>query len=87
MALAHSKLTAQGQISVPASVRAKLGIGPGETIEWNEEDGKIVVRRAGLYSSADMHGALFGKRLPKPRSLEALKAGVQAYIKARHARR
>ena len=29
MALAHSKLTAQGQISVPATIRRKLGIGPG----------------------------------------------------------
>src|ERR1035441_9357945 len=29
MAIAHSKLTAQGQISVPVDVRRKLGIGPG----------------------------------------------------------
>ena len=29
MTLAHSKLTAQGQISVPAEIRRKLGIGPG----------------------------------------------------------
>jgi AbrB family looped-hinge helix DNA binding protein len=87
MALARSKLTAQGQISVPATVRAKLGIGPGETLEWSEEDGRIVVRRAGRYSSTDMHRALFGKRLPQPQSLEELKAGVRAYIRTRHARR
>ena len=58
MALAHSKLTAQGQISVPAKVRSKLGVGPGGVLEWDEEDGKIVVRRAGRFSS--------GKRLAAP---------------------
>ncbi len=47
MAIAHSKLTAQGQISVPMDVRRKLGISPGSVLEWEEEGGKIVVRRAG----------------------------------------
>ena len=87
MALAHSKLTAQGQISVPAKVRARLGIAPGGILEWDEEGGKIVVRRAGRYTSADLHRALFPRGVPKPRSLEELKKGVAAYIKARHARR
>jgi AbrB family looped-hinge helix DNA binding protein len=34
MPIAKSKVTAQGQISVPAEVRKKLGIGPGSTLEW-----------------------------------------------------
>lgn len=29
MPIARSKVTAQGQISVPAEVRRKLGVGPG----------------------------------------------------------
>ena len=61
MALAYSKLTAQGQISVPSKVRTKLGVGPGGVLEWDEEDGKIVVRRAGRFSSQDLHSALFPK--------------------------
>jgi AbrB family looped-hinge helix DNA binding protein len=59
MALAHSKLTAQGQISVPAKVRHKLGIGPGSVLEWDEDGDQIVVRRAAGYTSEDIHGALF----------------------------
>jgi AbrB family looped-hinge helix DNA binding protein len=55
MAIAHSRLTAQGQISVPAAVRRKLGLGPGSTLEWHEEGEKIVVRRLGRFSSADLH--------------------------------
>ncbi|PYP88846.1 MAG: hypothetical protein DMF61_05625 [Blastocatellia bacterium AA13] len=35
MVLAQSKLTAQGQISVPAEVRRKLGLGPGSVLEWD----------------------------------------------------
>ena len=60
MAIARSKLTAQGQISIPANVRRKLGIGPGSVLEWEEEGNKIVVRRAGAFSAEDIHRVLFG---------------------------
>jgi AbrB family looped-hinge helix DNA binding protein len=86
MAIAHSKLTAQGQISVPVEVRRKLGIGPGSVLEWEEEGEKIVVRRAGRYTSEDVHRALFPEE-PEPRTLEELEEGVRRYVKARHARR
>jgi len=33
MTILHSKVTAQGQISVPAEIRRKLGIGPGSVLE------------------------------------------------------
>jgi AbrB family looped-hinge helix DNA binding protein len=86
MALAHSRLTAQGQISVPAEVRKKLGVGPGAVLEWDEEDGQVVVRRAGRYSSEEIHRAVFRKP-PEAKSLDDLKEGVKRYIKGRHARR
>jgi AbrB family looped-hinge helix DNA binding protein len=86
MVVAHSKVTAQGQISVPAEVRRRLGIGPGSILEWEEEDGRIVVRRAGRYTSEDVHRALF-EETPEPRTLEELKAGVKTYVKSRHALR
>ncbi len=86
MAIAHSKLTAQGQISVPAEVRRRLGVGPGSILEWEEEGEKIVVRRAGRYTSEDVHQALFQEE-PKPRALEELKEGIRQYVKTRHARR
>ena len=86
MAIAQSRLTAQGQISVPAAVRRKLGIGPGATLEWHEEDERIVVRRVGRFTSADVHEALFSSP-PKRRSLAELKAGLESYARRRHARR
>jgi antitoxin PrlF len=85
MTIAESRLTAQGQISVPAEVRRKLGIGPGSTLEWQEEGDKIVVRRVGRFSSAELHDALFQAE-PARKRLADLKAGVRAHMKRRHAR-
>ena len=86
MALAHSKLTAQGQISVPAKVRHKLGVGPGSVLEWDDEGDRVVVRKAGRVTSDDIHRFLFG-RAPKPRTVADLKSGIRRHIKRRHARR
>jgi AbrB family looped-hinge helix DNA binding protein len=86
MALAHSKVTSQGQVSVPAKVRQRLGVGPGSVLEWDEQGDQVVVRRAGRFSSLDIHQAVFAKT-PKPRSLDELKAGIRAHVRKRHAGR
>ena len=86
MALAHSKLTAQGQVSVPAKVRKKLGVGPGSVLEWDDDGEQIVVRRAGRFSSEDVHRSVFATP-PKPRTPEDLKKGVPQYMKRRRAGR
>jgi antitoxin PrlF len=86
MAIAHSKVTAQGQISVPAKVRRKLGVGPGSVLEWDEQGELVVVRRAGRYTSDDVHRALFPRRPPEVRTVEEMKAGVRQYMKKRRAR-
>jgi len=86
MAIAHSKLTAQGQISVPAKVRRKLGIGPGSVLEWDDDGGQVVVRRVGRYTSEDVHRSLFPTP-PKPKTLAELKAGGRRHSRSRRARR
>jgi antitoxin PrlF len=85
--IAHSKLTAQGQVSVPAAVRRRLGVGPGAVLEWDDDGGAVIVRRAGRYSSQDVHQALFPKRRPKRKTLEQLKEGLARHSRKRHARR
>ena len=86
MALAHSKLTAQGQISVPAKIRKKLGVGPGSVLEWDDDGDQIVVRRAGRFSSEEIHRTLFATP-PRPKTLADLKAGVRQHVKRRRAGR
>ncbi len=86
MALAQSRLTAQGQISVPAEIRRRLGIGPGAVLEWDQDGDRIVVRKAGKITSDDMHRALFPKGPPKRKTLGELKEGIKRHIRGRHAR-
>lgn len=87
MSLARSRITAQGQVSVPAEIRRRLGVAPGSIIEWDAEGDTIVVRRVRRCTSTDIHKALFPDGPPAARSLTELKAGVRAAVKARHARR
>ena len=86
MPIAQSKITSQGQISVPKDVRRKLGVGPGSILEWDEEGDKIVVRRAGKYTFEDIHNAIFKGRKPKRRSLKEMKEGIAEYVRERYAR-
>jgi AbrB family looped-hinge helix DNA binding protein len=86
MKLAQSRVTAQGQISVPAEVRKRLELVPGSVLEWDAEDDRITVRRIGRHTFEDVHRALFSQE-PRPRSLEELKEGIRQNVRARHARR
>jgi len=86
MTIAKSKLTAQGQISVPAEIRQRLGVGPGSVLEWDEQDDQVVVRRAGQYSSEEVHSALFPEAHSPPPTVDA-KEAIRKYIRKKHARR
>lgn len=85
MTLAKSKLTSQGQISVPVEVREKLGVGPGSILEWEEQGDQVVVRRAGRFTSEEVHHALFPKKGPTPRVTD-VKDAIRRYVRKRHAR-
>lgn len=87
MPIAHSKLTTQGQVSVPAEVRRRLGVGPGATLAWDDDGGVIVVRRAGRYSSVDVHRRLFPGRAPKRKTIAQIEDGIRRDVRKRHARR
>jgi AbrB family looped-hinge helix DNA binding protein len=87
MSIALSRVTAQGQISVPAGIRQKLGIGPGSVLEWDEDGQNIVVRRSARFSSEDIHRALFPGQAPAPRTVDDMKQGIRQHIRKRHARR
>jgi AbrB family looped-hinge helix DNA binding protein len=86
MAIARSRITSQGQISVPLKIREKLGIGPGSILEWEEEQGEIVVRRAGSVSSEEIHRAVFPVK-PRPRTVKEMREGIRERARERHARR
>ena len=86
MPLVKSKVTAQGQISVPAEVRRKLGVGPGSVLEWEDDGERVVVRRLGRYSSEDVHRSLFPTP-PKPKTLTDLNEGIRRHMRKHRASR
>jgi len=85
MAIAQSKITAQGQISVPAEIRKMLGVGPGSVLEWDESNDQVVVRRAGRHSSLEVHETLFPDE--KPKTSAPVKKGIRKRMRQKHARR
>jgi AbrB family looped-hinge helix DNA binding protein len=81
----QSRITAQGQTSVPAAIRRKLGLTPGTALEWIEENGAVMVRRAGGCNSLDIHRTIFPQP-PQAQPLPALREGIRALLRRKHAR-
>ena len=80
-----SRMTVQSQVSVPASVRRRLGLGPGSTMIWEEAGDHVIVRRLGAHTSAAIHEAVFPDK-PARKTLKEIKAGIAAHVRRRHAR-
>ena len=86
----QTKLTSQGQVSVPAAVRSFLHLTPGSVLVWSQEGDRIVVERAKRHSTAEVHAALFADRSPTteaPNTLAQLKQGIRQRMLRRHAGR
>lgn len=81
-----SKITAQSQISVPAEIRRKLGVGPGAVLAWETRGDEVTVRRAGKFSSHDVHAALFPAAPPTKSTLAEMKAAIRDRARGKHAR-
>ncbi len=86
----QTKLTSQGQVSVPAAVRSFLHLMPGSVLVWTQDGDRIVVERAKRHSTAEVHQALFAGPAPAgvpAKSLAELKQGVRQRMQRRHAGR
>ncbi len=81
MSTLRSKITSKGMVSVPNEVRRSLGVGPGSILEWDEQAGQIVVRRARTFSTEEIHQAVFPEGAPEPKTLAELKRGIRRRIK------
>jgi antitoxin PrlF len=86
MRIAQSRLTSQGQVSVPAQVRRRLGLAAGSILEWETDGEQVIVSRGHRYSSADLHAKLFPEGPPETKSLEEVKEGIRHAVAKRHAR-
>ena len=83
----QTKLSSQGQVSVPAAVRSFLHLIPGSVLVWTQEGDRIVVERAKRHSTAEVHQALFSGGAPSAapaKTLAELKQGVRQRMQRRH---
>lgn len=53
----RSRLSSKGQVTIPSEVRAKLLLEPGDTVLYELEGGRAVLRRAEPFDIA-FHAAL-----------------------------
>ena len=86
MSLAQSRITAQGQVSIPVSVMRQFGLAPGEVITWDTMEGHLIIEKAGHYSLADVQSAL---KIPKGihKSDAEIREGIKTRIRTKHAGR
>ena len=82
----ESKITSQGQVSIPALIRKRLGLTPGSTMAWCVQGDDVIVRRATKYTSQDIHDAVFAEP-PGPHTVEEMKEGIRNHLRDKHARR
>lgn len=86
----QTKLTSQGQVSVPAAVRNFLNLAPGSMLVWKEQAGQISVERAVRHNTVEVHQALFGAQanaLPSAKTSTDIKQGIRQLMLRRHAGR
>ncbi len=86
MTIAQSRITAQGQVTIPVAVMRLFGLAPGEVIEWDEQEGQLIVQKAGQFALEDIQNAL---QIPAGlhKTDEQIRKGLVARAKAKHASR
>jgi AbrB family looped-hinge helix DNA binding protein len=86
----QTKLTSQGQVSVPAAVRSFLHLAPGSVLVWSQDGERIVIERAKRHTTAEVHQALFTDQASTHgpvKGLDELKQGIRQRMQRRHAGR
>jgi bifunctional DNA-binding transcriptional regulator/antitoxin component of YhaV-PrlF toxin-antitoxin module len=84
----QTKLTSQGQVSVPVAVRSFLHLIPGSVLVWTQDGDRIVVERAKRHTTAEVHTALFpdaAHGATPAKTLAELKQGIRLRMQRRHA--
>ena len=57
-----SRITSKGQLTIPYYIRNKFGFGAGDTIEFEEKDDHVIIRKS--KNLMDYIGCIDGANLP-----------------------
>ena len=55
-------LTTKSQVTIPKAIRARLGVGPGQSVDFIEIDGHIEVRAVSTKTAYELGKHLFGRQ-------------------------
>jgi bifunctional DNA-binding transcriptional regulator/antitoxin component of YhaV-PrlF toxin-antitoxin module len=81
MRIGESRLTSQGQVSVPVEVRRRLAIRPGTTLVWELMEGETgVAVRAKHKNLADVQALLGAPRTRRRTDAELKAARKEAWL-------
>lgn len=75
--MATATLTSKGQITIPAQVRASLGLSAGDRIEFVELDKGRFAIMAATQSVKDLKGMI--RRPAQPVSIESMNSAIEAH--------
>jgi antitoxin PrlF len=65
MATQQSTVTSRGQITLPASMRRRLGLGEGDRVDIDQQGDTLVVRRASTLSVTEQTAGALSKYATK----------------------
>lgn len=79
-----TKVSSEGQITIPEEIRECLGIEPDDTVELSYEDGQVVLRKRRLLSLEELKGILPPLEIDPD---EAIRLAKEEYIARKYGQR
>jgi len=76
--LGYSVVNSKGQVTIPADIRKRLGIKPGQTMAISKEDDSVTIKQAGDYKS--LRGIV---KINKPADFKKMKKDFHNYLATR----
>jgi antitoxin PrlF len=68
-----STVSEKGQVTIPKALRDKLGIRPGQVLDFEAERGRLVAHKADVRDPVDAVYGAFGSGRPTDELIEALR--------------
>jgi antitoxin PrlF len=69
----NATVSEKGQVTIPKPLRDSLGIRPGEVLDFEEDDGRLVARKASRLDAVDAAYGLLDLGAPTDRLLDELR--------------
>lgn len=82
-----SKVSSQGQISVPAEVRRDLVVEPGAVLSWEKHPEGYLLRRRAMYRVEDFWEIAKPFRLKKPPTIEEMDEAIGQELEEKYGKR